>query len=223
MAEDARLLIEAAPRGAVAVAQIGAERICYSDRKYFGTEIRRNHIIPIFVENPTHHEQDEGKGSSPQNHSVHPEVVYMTTQVIYKRRLQDGDLAIERYDLSQPQERTRAIKILEAIIPKGNTQKSMVWLWVTGSLSNKGELVGQDATTWVDLFRQELDASKVNGGRVVLFSKPSIDLPSGRFRQASFDANVQQFEQLGMPMSVNVTTETLAPLIDPLVTALAAD
>lgn len=223
MAKDARFLIEAAPRGAVAVAQIGAERISFSDRKYFGAEIRRSHVIPIFVENPTVHEISEGKGSLPQNQSLHPEVVYMTTQVIYKRRLQDGDLAIERYDLSQPQERNRAIKLLEAIIPKGNTQKSMVWLWVTGPLSNKGELIGQDATTWVDLFRQELSASKVNGGRVVLFSKPSIDVPPGRFRQAAFDTYVQQFEQLAMPMSVNLTSKTIAPFFAPIVTAHAVD
>ena len=147
----------------------------------------------------------------------------MTTQVIYKRRLQDGDLAIERYDISQPQERRRAIKILESIIPKGDTRKSKVWLWVTGPLSNEGELVGQDATPWVDLFREDLRASKVHGGRVVLFSKPSIELPPGRFRQASFDTYVQQFEQLGMPMSVNLTSDSLTPLFEPIVTALVVD
>ena len=223
MAKDTRFLIEAAPRGAVAVAQVGAERISYSDCKYFGSEIRRNHVIPIFVENPTPHERNEGKGTLPQNHTVIPEIASMTTQVIYRRRLQDGDLAIERYDLSQRKERARAINVLESIVPKSDERRTLVWLWVTGPLNNKGELTGQDATRWIDQFRSELAESNANGGRIVLFSKPSIELPLGSFRQASFDAYLQEFEQLAMPMSVNLSTKSITPLFEPLVTALAVD
>jgi len=223
MANDAQLLINVAPQGAVAVAQCGAEQISLSDRKYFGTQIRRNHVIPIFVENPTSHEQSEGKGTVPQNQTVIPEVVAMTTQVIYRRRLQDGDLAIERYDLSMRKERARAINVLESIVPKSDGQHTLVWLWVTGPLNNKGELIGQDATRWINQFRSELAESNANGGRIVLFSKPSIELPLGSFRQASFDSYVQQYKRLAMPMSVNLNTESLAELIGPIVTAHAVD
>ena len=113
--------------------------------------------------------------------------------------------------------------MLESIVPKSDERHTLVWLWVTGPLNNKGELTGQDATRWINQFRSELAESNANGARIVLFCKPSIELPLGSFRQASFDAYLQEFEQLAMPMSVNLSTKSITSLFEPLVTALAVD
>ena len=214
LAKDTQTLIDASHLGPEVIMRIGAERISLSDCKYFGREVRRKHIIPIFVENPSLKEQSEGKGLLPPGRWIDPKIANKATQIIYRRRLRDGDLAIERYDLSLPSERLRAIDLLESLIPIGEDLSTTVWLWVTGPLDDSGKLSGQNAIPWIAEFREELSRSIVDGRRIVLLSKPCISLPSGLQRKAAFEAQVDLFKQQQLPLSINLSTHAILPLLD---------
>ncbi|MEM8627913.1 MAG: zinc metalloprotease HtpX, partial [Pseudomonadota bacterium] len=53
------------------------------------------------------------------------------------RRLEDGPLGIERYDLREQAEQERARVLLEALVPTGSTGHP-VWLWVNGGSDGHG-------------------------------------------------------------------------------------
>ncbi len=210
---DVKAMSAAVEAGPEAVAEVGAERIAASDRTYFGAEIRRRHIIPIFVENPDDHELDEGKGVDIPGREVSEEVLQTVFESIYRRRLADGDLAIERYDLSQPSQRARAIGVLEALIPqsdqtgsdKTSSGDAKIWLWVTGELDPHKKLRGEDARAYVESFRGELEQADVDTSRLELFSKPTVELPRDGL-EAAVERELSDFERLDMPMSINLPT-----------------
>jgi hypothetical protein len=216
LAEDAAALIAASADGPEAVARVGAERIAASDRRYFGAELRRRAVIPIGVENPNRHELvDEGKGLEIWGRSVPAEAVRLARDAIYRRRLEDGDLAVERYDLSLPSDRERAIAVLEALVPRSRrpTSGGRVWLWVNGGLDARG-IGGHDATAHVESFRRDLSRADVDTSRLCLLSKPHVDLPDGPGRGEAFEAAVDRFRALGLPLSVNFDSQGLARLIE---------
>ncbi|MFP4598307.1 MAG: hypothetical protein ACLFVJ_08645 [Persicimonas sp.] len=210
---DVKAMAAAVDAGPEAVAEVGAERIAKSDRDYFGAQIRRRHIIPIFVENPNDHELEEGKGVDIPGREVSEEVLQTVFEAIYRRRLAGGDLAIERYDLSEPSQRARAIGVLEALIPQSDQADSdktdsgdaKVWLWVTGKLDPHKKLRGEDARAYVESFRGELERADVDTSRLELFSKPTIELPRDGL-EAALDRALADFERLDMPMSINLPT-----------------
>ncbi len=222
LAKESRMLVDAAHLGPQVIMRVGAERISLADCTYFGTEIRRKHIIPIFVENPTLKEQSEGKGAYPPGRWTDPQIAKQATQIIYRRRLRDGDIAIERYDLSTASERKRAITLLEGLIPIGEELPTIVWLWVTGPLDSNGKLSGQNALPWISTFRKELVRSNVDGRRIVLLSKPSTFIPSGPQRKSVFEAQVDLFSQQHLPMSINLSTHGLLQLLEPSSPPIAA-
>jgi hypothetical protein len=207
-------LAKAAKVSTKQVLKVGAELISNSDCEYFGTSIRRNHIIPIFVENPTAKEEGEGKGTAPEHLNIAPNFVYKCTKAIYKRRLVDGDIAIERYDLSNSVESSRAISLVEDLVPKGEDGSTKVWIWITGPLNDEGKLDGEDALPWVEQFKWALKMSNANMERVALLSKPSVSLPSGVTRRSVFNTKHQKFSEAKMPMSLNLSTKSVQKLID---------
>ena len=207
LADDVTQLIRVAGVGPEAVAEVGGERISASDRRYFTDELRRDRVIPIYVENPTPHEVTEGKGLIPEGQQIAPEVSQVVRDLLFRRRLRDGDLAVERYDISKPEERKRAIAMLEALIPKGEPERTKVWLWVTGPLDPDAKLQGQDAVEWVGSLRLELEDSKVNLDRLRLLSKPSVALPTGSERVGALEDILIRYGALDLPVSVNMTTE----------------
>ncbi|MBI2895303.1 MAG: hypothetical protein HYY06_17240 [Deltaproteobacteria bacterium] len=215
LARDARAMVDAAPSGAAAVAEAGAERIAESDRRYFGEDLRRQRLLPIFVENPNRHEVvDEGKGLAIAGRDdVSARAMELARDAIYRRRLRDGDLAIERYDLSKPEERRRAISLCEALLPRGAPPPGGdVWLWVNGPLDPLG-VRGEDASAYIAAFRAELGRARVELGRVRFVSKPHVDLPRGPARREAFEAAVDRFRALDLPLSVNLDTRALESLV----------
>lgn len=216
LARDTSAMVAAASGGPDAVARAGAEAMAASDRAYFGDAIRREHILPIFVENPTPHEiVDEGKGFVIAGREIDAVIVRRARDAIIRRRLADGDVAIERYDLSRPEERRRAIVFLEAIVPEGAAAPGgVVWVWVNGPLDALG-IRGEDATAYVVDFRAELEAARIDLSRVRLFSKPHVDLPRGEARRLAFEAAVDRFRTLDLPLSVNLDTRALRALVGP--------
>ncbi len=56
LATDVKAMRTVAAKGPQAVAEVGAERIASSDRRYFGAALRYHRVVPIFVENPNRRE-----------------------------------------------------------------------------------------------------------------------------------------------------------------------
>ena len=146
------------------VATIGAEIACRSDQRYFTPELRRRRVIPITVTNPTTKEIGEGKGPVAPEHAAIPrvaEIGRMVMRSLLRRRLADGDIAVERYDLSQTESRAAAIDLLRDLVPKDVPVPGdgRVWLWVNGPLDSRRKMRGVDAGEWIPTFRRELDRS----------------------------------------------------------------
>ncbi|MEM9071993.1 MAG: hypothetical protein AAGE52_26035 [Myxococcota bacterium] len=214
LAADARAMVDAAAEGAQAVADAGAERISLSDRRYFGERLRREHVILIAVENPNLHEQrDEAKGLGVYGQDIANEAIAMARQAIFRRRLLDGDLAIERYHLGRSEERRRAIDVLEELLPEGSRGHE-VWLWVHGGLDARG-IRGTDATAHIQQFRAEVGNAAIESERLRYLSKPHVPI-GGRNLASKLDLASRRFRQLDLPLSLNIRTGLLERLIEEL-------
>jgi hypothetical protein len=212
LARAAQAMVDAAPRGPDAVAAAGAAQIAASDRSYFGAELRRDCIIPIFVENPNDHEQrDEGKGMGVWDTQLPDKAIDLARAAVYARRLRDGALGIERYDLRDKSQRARARRLLEQLVPRGSTGPS-IWLWVNGGSDGHGD--GDPATPYIEDFRAELGAADLELSRVVLLSKPSVR-PWGSDAKSVLEAQTDHYGKLGIPLSVQLNTRRLQALIKP--------
>ncbi len=196
--------------GVDAVAQIGAEISSQSDRAYFTPELRSK-FIPISVTNPRPKEIEEGKGVLAPEHATSlqaSEIGRVVSTSLLRRRLEDGDIAIERYDISQSKERALAIKILEDLIPAhSKTGKSSLWLWVNGPLDPTQKLRGEDATKWLAEFQIELQRARIDHARLQIFSKPSVDLPSGAHRKEALERALARSKRMDIPLSLNMRSE----------------
>ena len=213
LANYAQRLIDRRKSGVDAMIKEGAEIIAQGDTLYFGGNIRRHHIIPIMVENPTLHELEEGKGVALLGRDNIPlETVAVVRQSIYQRRLNDGDIALERYDISNPTEQKRAISVLQELIPRGSSGAS-VWLWVTGRMRSDRVFDGEDASKYIDQFRLEVKTANIEDSRLNLVSKPSVQLAKGKEMKRSLDDAVLRFHQLHLPLSITITSEKLKQLI----------
>ena len=215
LAADVEAMRRAAPFGAEAVAEAGAARLAASDRVYFGEEVRAEKIIPIFVEHPNAKELDEGKGMVPDGQVIDAELARMVTRVVYRARLRDGDLAIERYDLSSTEDRARAIALLEQLIPRdaasAEEPDTKVWLWVTGKLDPKKKLQGEGPLDYVAGFREEVAAARIDVTRLELFGKPTERLPvKGAGRRSRLEKLIAEYRAAGLLyVSVNYTSPLL--------------
>ncbi len=171
LAADAQRLREAIATGPQAVARVGAEIIAASDRAYFGDRIRHNRVIPMFVENPSEHEiVDENKGLVAHGRDLDPEAIRMTREHVYGRRLQDGPMAVERYDITREQDVQRAIAVLEQLVPRG-TRGHRVHVWVGGPLLPGTERVA-DVHERLPAFVARLSEANVEPSRVTVFARP---------------------------------------------------
>jgi len=211
LAAEARHLIEAAPRGARAVADAGAERIAASDRAYFTEALRREHVITLSVENPNEHERrDENKGFAIWGREVPAAALRLTRDCVLTRRLRDGPLALERYDLTVPAQRRRVIDVLEAIVPPGSTGHP-VWIWVGGGIIEGTERVN-DASHLLPTLNRELAAAAIAHERVIVFNRPSFRL---RGHADELEPTVDRFRTLGLPLSVNASSGALHRVFRP--------
>ena len=205
LAAEARHLLRAAPDGAEAIARAGAARIAMSDREYFGERLRHDRVIVLSVENPSEHErEDENKGFSIWGRDVPAEALRLTRDAVLRARLDDGALALERYDLTIEADRRRAIEVLEAIVPAGS-RGHRVWLWVGGGLIEGTERV-TDVSHLLPAFRRELAAASIAHDRVTVFNRPSFRL---RGHADEFEPTVDRFREMGLPLSVNAGSGAL--------------
>lgn len=212
LSEYSRRLADKRKSGLEAMIEEGAKIIAESDTLYFGKEIRKNHIIPIMVENPTRHEILEGKGISLDlNDTHHAEVISAIRKILYKQRLAYGDIALERYDISNPGERKRAVKVLEELIPKGSSGAT-IWLWVTGRLLKNKTLQGEDASAYITQFQKEIYSSDINTSRLRFVNKPYITLPKKNAVETLRESTVR-LRKLDLFESVNITGGQLQKII----------
>jgi hypothetical protein len=212
LARHADYLLAAAGRGAAAVAEAGAECIAASDRDYFTPDLRRDKIIVLGVEHPNEHEiRDENKGIAIWNRTVDARALSLTRDAIYRRRLADGPIAIERYDLNLPAERRRVIEVLQMLVPR-DSKGHEVYVWVGGPLPEGSERA-EDASHLLPTFEAELAAADLARDRVVVDNRPSFRMKG--HTAADFDAAVDAFAAAGRPLSVNLSPRALHDLMAP--------
>ena len=216
LAQQSALMLDALPEGPLAVAEVGADLIARSDTRYFGAELRRSRVIPIFVHNPTSTEVLEGKGMRVMdNPHISEDDVELATTAIYSRRLLDGDMALERYDISQPDERAKAIEILTRILPRDGPpgEGGFVWLWVTGPLEPGSKLRGENASAYIEAFKQQVAAAAIDTTRVRYLSKPRLELPPGKSRRGAFAMAVEQTNALDLWQSIDMNSTMFAHML----------
>lgn len=217
LARDVDAMRAAAPFGAEAVARAGAARIAFGDRAYFGEQTRREKIIPIFVEHPDAWEVEEGKGMHPPGAEVSDALVAMVTREVYRARLKDGALAIERYDISSKKDRARAIALLEALIPPNDTETSgKVWLWITGDLIEGKKLEGEDPLAHMPSFLEELEGAKIDRARLELFGKPTVFIRGNeKARREALERARDDYAAAGLSfVSVTLTSPALRNILE---------
>jgi hypothetical protein len=210
LGQAAGAMVEASTTSAELVAETGAAWIAASDRNYFGTEQRARAIIPIFVEHPNEHEaRDEGKGMGVWGQDIPAEAIAIARRAVYARRLEDGALAVERYDLRKPAEWDRARAVLQELVPRGSSGHTL-WLWVNGGSDGHGH--GNSALPYIEAFRSSLQDADIEMSRVRLLSKPS-PRPRGATAKAEFEAAVQRARVLGVPASIQLSTRSAKKLL----------
>ncbi len=209
LAHNITNVFSGAPPGPEEVALLGAELIRQADRKYFGAGQRREHFIPLLVENPLPHELEEGKGFGVPGREIPDEIVTLVRDTVLGWRMLDGDIAVERYDLSEPEQRARATDVLYGIIPRGDDiSTGRVWLWVTGDRDTS-----EPAIDYIAEFRAELRAANVDTGRLRFVSRPVVPIPRGEARQSPFDAEAARYDAAGLPMFINMRSRALRELL----------
>jgi hypothetical protein len=219
LAADVRAMMAVAAHGPDAVALVGARRIAASDRRYFGDALRFHRVVPIFVENPNTKElQSEGKGMVPPPYARRPtmdaKAIVLARDAVYRRRLRDGDLAIERYDLSVPAEQDRAIALLEALIPAAEpAEGGKLWLWVTGRLDPHRKAEGENAVKYLPAFRKRIAGAALAHDRLEIVSKPSTDIPPGPGRAKAFQGDARWYRHRALPYSVRLTATDLSRIL----------
>jgi hypothetical protein len=230
LAQETRPLLDAAAAGPEAVAMAGAEQIARSDVHYFGESLRYHRVIPILVEHPQNREAvEEGKGFTVVDRTFPPELVRMVRRTVLSRRLLDGDIALERYDLTVPAERAHAIDVLADLIPASDAAGSAapgsaklpaaadvsrprVWLWVTGRLVPGGH-TGESAARYLEGFMAELARAPIDHSRLRVLGKPSFDLPAGRGAAEALEREATWYRKRNLPLAVSVTTGPLRALM----------
>ncbi len=200
----------AAAESPEAVAREGAEIIARSDREYFGDVVRHDHAIPLFVENPSEHEiVDEGKGLVVHGRTLEPAAIALTRREVYLRRLQDGAMAIERYDITSESDVRRAIEVLELLAPEG-TRGHHVYVWVGGPLIAGTERV-VDVHERMPEFVAALAGASIEMTRVSVFARPVFQA-KGKTRK-DLEAVASRARKQGVIYGVNMIGTALRSMM----------
>ncbi len=212
----AQAMLDAAEEGPEAVAAAGAEVIARSDRHYFGQRLRREHLILVSVNTPNAHEAtEEAKGFDPPGYDVSDEAVALARRAVFRRRLTDGDIGLERFDLARPEERRHAIEILQALIGADATEgDGKVWLFVHGGMNASGSS-GPDAVAYIHSFRNEVAEADVDVSRVRYLSRPHVRIGGGDLPR-KLDAAARRMRNHDLPLNLAIGTGLLAHLFEQL-------
>lgn len=200
-------LIKASQFSRQAVIETGAEIICEGDKQYFGTQIRSKHIIPIVVENPHDYETRMGKGFTPPGRqNIPPGLIKKVIRTVLTARMADGDIAIERYDLSDKKEQERAAGILEMVIPKASDQNTCVWLWVTGPMTDPKNFIGKNALRYIPPFLASIKNRDINLSRLRFLSKPDFKPNRATDKKAAILQALTLYNSIDIPLGLNMNT-----------------
>ncbi|MEZ4340008.1 MAG: hypothetical protein R3B82_25585 [Sandaracinaceae bacterium] len=206
LAEDARALIGEVPRGAEAVATCGARRIAASDRAYFTEDLRRERVIVLSVENPNEHERrDENKGFAIWGREVPSGAMAMARDAVLRRRLEDGDLALRRYDLTVPAERRRGHRRAFGRSCRPARPATASGASRCRAASWRTELV-EDASTSCRASAPSSAERQIAHDRRDRLQPP--ELPA-RGHVAELEPTVDRFRAMGLPLSVNASSGAL--------------
>lgn len=217
LAAQASRLVEAAADGPEAIARVGAECISESDRRYFGERLRREHIVLVAVENPSAHERvDQARGFLPPRGRVSDEALMMVEHAVLRRRLEDGDIGVQRVDLNRMSERRHMVRLLEALVPKEDPGRTEVWIYVHGE-PRAHPL--EDAFTHIYGFNMQLQDANVNRDRIRLFIRPSVPVGGTDMAMGLFRAS-RRYRNHDLPMGLNIGTSLLTRIFDELAPTL---
>ena len=206
LAAAAAVLIDASGKGPRAVAEAGAELVAASDRAYFGEGIRRDHVIPLFVENPSEHEiVDENKGLQIHGRPLDEAAIALTRELVYRRRLQDGPLAIERYDITRPQDVAHLLEVLAMLVPKGEAGHP-VYVWVGGPLVAGTERV-EDVHDGMPKLMAALAAADLAHDRIKVFARPVFQTKG--HERADLESAIDRARSQGVLYGANMTGDAL--------------
>jgi len=191
----AAALADAAAEGPDAVAQRGAELVAESDRRYFGE--LRSQVIPALV---------AGSGE---------EGVQRARAAILRARLRDGDAAIERYDVSDPDERGRVIALLRGVISSGASPPgNALWLLVSGPRVADEDQAWESAAAHLDGFRDEVAAAGIDAARLRYWDWADVPLPEGDGRGPALRRIADERGVSGLAFSTDLSTRELRALIE---------
>ncbi len=211
LARDVQAMVDVADQGAEAVAAAGAERIAMSDLQYFGTRVRREHMILIMTDNPSIHElRDEGRGFDVYGRDLTEEAIEMARRAVIQRRMRDGDVAIERYNISLGPERRRSIRTLTRLLD-GAPREATLWLFAHGGIDPDGG--GQrDAFPFANGYRSELEEAGLRD-RVRLVSVPAVPIGGRGLHERLHEAS-RRYRAVRLPLHLNLGTPLTKRLLD---------
>lgn len=209
-------LAEVAPQGPEAVAARGAELICQSDRDYFTPELRRDVFIPLLVENPYPHElNDEGKSFRVSGREVPDAILDLTRTTVLRRRLADGDIAIERYDLSDGGALEHLVSVVAPLVPAGEDGNTL-WVWVTGPVEEEGEWKGPPALDYKAALDAKLQAAGVNLERIRVVTRNPAAL-SSKTSAEELKTQSEAHAAAGWALRLNMRSSVLKKKLEELV------
>jgi tetratricopeptide (TPR) repeat protein len=202
LAAYADALAEAAEAGPDAVAQRGAELVAQGDRRYFGE--LRSQVIPVLVAGPwdpgAEHEDD---------------MAGRARRAILRARVRDGHAAVERYDLSEPTERRRAIELLRSVIPnQAAPPGGAVWLTVSGARRDDADNLWASASAHLVGFRAEVEKAGIDATRLRYLDWADAELPDGDARAAALRRLADERDAAGLAFSTHLSARELRALID---------
>ena len=173
LASSARALVAEVPSGPRRVAARGAEIVAQSDRRYFGEDLRRTTVVPILVENPNDEEIREGKGLRPASlPALSDEAIRTTLRALLRRRLQDGEVAVERYDIADREARARAFGVIQDVVGDADKTGHRLWVWLSGPTDTDNRAPA-DAPEALTAFRQALEDAGIPLARLGLLYMPA--------------------------------------------------
>jgi len=133
---------------------------------------------------------------------------------ILRARLRDGDAAIERYDVSDPDERGRVTELLRDALPSGaSSPGSTLWLLVSGPRAADEEDAWESAAAYLDGFRDEVAAAGIDASSLRYLDWSDVPLPEGDERGPALRRIAEERSVSGLAFSTDLLPRELRPLI----------
>jgi nucleotide-binding universal stress UspA family protein len=134
---------------------------------------------------------------------------------VLRARLQEGDAAVERYDISSPTDRRHAIGLLRAVVPGDATAPGGV-LWVTVSGPPRPDAHGawESAAAYLADFRAQLEDAGIDVARLRYLDWADAELPEGEGRALALRRLAEQRGAAGLAFATDLSGRELRELIE---------